>query len=92
MKLKHWGGETEVNVGDKFKWSGGDEWEVIGFTDELTYSSSTIGGTPTVRCKALAEMSGWYKQYSNEDGTVDFCGDSVASAITRGGHQVSASD
>ena len=83
MKLQHWGGEVDVNVGDKFRWSQGDEWEVIAFTSERTYSSSTIGGTPTVRAKCIGDMPAWYAKYRNEDGTVDFCGDSVAAAMSR---------
>ncbi len=82
LELAHSGGKQLVRVGDRFHDSGRDgEWEVIGFTGEVNYSPSGIGGTPTVECKPLTEMSDWWKKWAKPNGNVDWCGDSVACCI-----------
>jgi hypothetical protein len=47
------------------------------------YSPSGFGGTPTLLCKQLAGDTKFYKQYTAHDGTVEWCGDSVAGALAR---------
>lgn len=83
MKIKHWENlEQDVNIGDRFKFEAGDSWEVVAFTGATIYGPAGLMGTPIVRCKSLdKQMPHWLEQYKNEDGTIDFCGDSVAATI-----------
>lgn len=74
---------TEVKVGDRFKWWDGTEWEVVQFTGGRIYSPSGFGGTPTLRCRPLGELNDHFRKYVEADGMVDWCGDSVAGAISR---------
>jgi hypothetical protein len=74
---------TDVNVGDRFKWWDGSEWEIVEFTGQGMYSPSGIGGTPTLKCRPLSEISEHFRKYAEPDGTVDWCGDSVAGALSR---------
>lgn len=69
MKLTCCSGEVEVNVGDRFK-SGDALWEVVRFV------SNFVVITP-IDCL----MPAHYVYHTNDDGTLDFCGDSVAAAM-----------
>jgi hypothetical protein len=76
-------GKVKVEVGDRFRDpSSGIEWEIVGFKGH-TYSPVGIGGTPVVACKPLADiLPVWWRQWLEEpDGTVDWCGDSVAAIL-----------
>lgn len=82
MKVAYSGGEQEVNIGDRFQFASGDPWEIVRHTGEGMYSPSGFGGTPTFACKCLADqIPTQYRQYVEPDGTVEFCGDSIASAM-----------
>lgn len=75
-------GRQLVRVGDKFRdRSSGGDWEVVGFTGEMNYSPSGIGGAPTVRCRCLSNPPEYWQKWMLDDGTVDWCGDSVAACI-----------
>ncbi|WP_041544374.1 MULTISPECIES: hypothetical protein [Chelativorans] len=76
-------GTVEVSTGDRFH-ADGVEWEIVGFTGESIYSPSNIGGTPIVRCRAHPETPPFWARWEEADGTVEWCGDSIASAIIRG--------
>ena len=81
MELACSTGKINAEIGDRFTDHSG-EWEVVSFTDQQTYSPSVIGGTPVVVVKPISmEMPSWFRQYANEDGTIDFCGDSVAASL-----------
>lgn len=81
MELVCSSGKTEASIGDRYTDKDG-EWEIVAFKDERTYSPSNIGGTPIVVVKPIGHpMPSWFVEYSNEDGTIDFCGDSVAAMI-----------
>lgn len=81
MELQCNSGKINAEVGDRFTNHSG-EWEIVSFKDERTYSTSTIGGTPTVIIKPVGmKIPSYFAEYANEDGTLDFCGDSVAAAL-----------
>lgn len=67
-------------MGDRFR-ENDNEWEVVGFPGGQSYSASNLGGTPDVRCKPINGLSGWWKRWEENDGTVVWCGDSVAAAM-----------
>lgn len=81
-KLTGSAGTVDVEVGQRFEDSG-IQWEVVGFTGQRIYSPSGFGGTPIVKCRALTEPSDFWKRYQEDDGTVEWCGDSIASIIIR---------
>ena len=72
-------GATEIAIGTRFQY-GGCAWEVVAFSG-ATYSPSTLGGTPTFRCKPHGTVSKFDAQWMEPDGTIEFCGDSVATMI-----------
>lgn len=72
-------GEVTAAVGDRFT-DKDVEWEIVAFGTTLSYSPSTIGGTPSVFCKTNT-MPSWFKQYIEDDGTLEWCGDSVAAMM-----------
>jgi len=81
-------GEVDAKIGDRFTWpywAPEDErltWEIADFPGGSSYSPSGLGGTPTVACRPIANIvPEWWRQYVKPDGTVDWCGDSIATAI-----------
>ncbi len=80
MKVACSSGTADIEVGTKFK-DGDTEWEVVAFTDGNNYSPSGLGGTPTIRCKPLTAPHAYWKQWMREDGTCDWCGDSIAARV-----------
>lgn len=93
LEIAHSGAEKQrVAVGDRFTWWDNTEWEILGFTGARIYSPSGLGGTPIVRCRQLSGKP--QTQWLNEDGSVDWCGDSVAGALAkpypRNGNQANA--
>jgi hypothetical protein len=84
LKLRCTSGEIVAKVGDHFVDHNG-EWEIVSFKDERTYSPSEIGGTPIVVIKPVGQtMPSWFDRYANNDGTINFCGDTVAAALLDG--------
>lgn len=84
LEIAHSGSSKHtVSIGDQFDWWDGTRWEVVKFTGGSMYSPSGFGGTPTLLCKQLAGDTKFYKQYTAHDGTVEWCGDSVAGALAR---------
>lgn len=83
VKLHCSRGEVTARVGDEFGWFGIGEgrWRIEGFTANRIYSPSGFGGAPIVRCRPLGEVPPYWAQYVNDDGTVDWCGDSVGAAL-----------
>lgn len=81
MMIASSSGSREVNVGDHVDMKHQGKWEVVAIKGPLTYSPASIGGTPTVVCKPLGEFPGFFLKYRNQDGTLDFCGDSIAAAM-----------
>jgi len=81
MKIRCYQGERDVNVGDQVDLDHQGKWEVVGFGTRRMYGPSDIGGTPVEVCKPLGEVISALRQYQNQDGTLDFCGDSIASAL-----------
>ena len=74
-------GSVLVHVGDEFTcWQSG-RWRVEAFTGERTYSPSGFAGTPTVKCRSLGNLPAYWTEYVGGDGTVAWCGDSVAASI-----------
>lgn len=81
MRLVCTSGEVDAQVGERFTDHSG-EWEIVRFKPETIYSPSSLGGTPIVVIKPVGrKMPSWFDQYANDDGTLDFCGDSVAAAL-----------
>lgn len=87
-KLTGPGGTVDVAVGDRFTdRSEGIEWQIAAFTNGRIYSPSGFGGTPIVKCiplRSLDDLPPFLKQYIEEDGTVEWCGDSIATLIIAG--------
>lgn len=74
-------GKITAEVGDRYTDRFG-EWEIVGFSDDRTYSPSSLGGTPNVVVKPVGhDMPAGYEQYAHDDGTIDICGDSVAAMM-----------
>jgi hypothetical protein len=78
-------GTIAAAIGDRFTTAphdGSVTWEIASFPGGWNYSPSGIGGTPTVRCRPVAgKLPDWWQQWMNEDGTCDWCGDSVATLL-----------
>lgn len=76
-------GAITAKVGDRFK-DDGLTWEIVAFSRGSTYSPDSLGGAPCVFCKVIeGEMSDWWKRWLEPDGTVEWCGDSVAVCMAR---------
>lgn len=73
-------GEIVAKIGDRFKDHSG-EWEIVSFGGGFSYSPSSLGGTPNVVLRPMGPMPSWLAKYANADGTIDFCGDSVAASL-----------
>jgi hypothetical protein len=84
MEVAFSGGRHLIKIGDRFHDSdrNGGEWEIVCFAGYGMYSPFGIGGTPTIECKPLSEMSEWWKQWAKPNGNVDWCGDSVAACLS----------
>lgn len=81
MELQCYNGKVNAEVGDRYTDRHG-EWEIVRFSEEMSYSPSILGGVRNVVVKPVGhEMPSGYQQYENDDGTVDICGDSVAAMI-----------
>ncbi len=83
QKLHCTSGSIDCRVGDQFTEPTGCRWKIVSFSDDRTYSPSSIGGTPTVYAKCLGEFPAYFAQWREADGTLGFCGDSVAEMILR---------
>lgn len=81
MKVAHATGEHDANIGDRVTFYDGSTWEVVRLKGGGMYSPSGLGGTPVFACKPIGEIPAHYKQYLEEDGTVNMCGDSLAGAL-----------
>lgn len=84
MKVAFSSGEREVNLGDRFRLmlEPEGEWEVVRMPTRTMYGPSGFGGTPIFGCKLVSgDMPPHYKSYVEPDGTIDFCGDSIAAAM-----------
>jgi hypothetical protein len=82
LKLTCASGDVIAKIGDRFSDHSG-KWEIVSFNlAKYSYSPSTIGGTPTVNVKPIGPMQTWLEKYKLDDGTIEFCGDSVAAALT----------
>lgn len=82
MKVAYSTGTEEINIGDRVQFALGDSWEIVRLDSEGLYSPSGLGGTPCFACKSLGErIPTQYLRYVEPDGTVIFCGDSIASAM-----------
>jgi hypothetical protein len=87
MKVAHFNGEHEVNIGDRFTFATGDSWEIVRLERGTSYSPAGIGGTPAFACKPLGPIPGYCSKYVNKDGTVTFCGDSIAGTMALAAEQ-----
>lgn len=84
LELAYSGGKQFVSIGDQFRdFLSPIRWEVVGWTGDRSYSPSGLGGTPSVACRPLDELTDYWKKYLEPDGTVIWCGDSVASCMAR---------
>lgn len=86
MKIAHARGEEDVNIGDRFEWWDGSRWEIVSFVGRTVYSPSGIGGTGIVALKAVddAPANAKHLKHAEADGTVHWCGDSVAAGLATG--------
>jgi hypothetical protein len=74
-------GSIEAGPGDRFR-DHDVEWEITGWAETTSYSPFGLGGTPDVICKVIeGRMPSYYEEYANEDGTMTFCGDSIAANL-----------
>lgn len=73
MQLTCLSGSIEAQIGDKYSDHNG-QWEVIGFPER--YGEQNV----TVRL-LTGPLPSWFEEYANEDGSIDFCGDSVAACL-----------
>lgn len=81
MELQCSSGKINAEIGDRFTDHSG-EWEIVSFIDQRAYSPSVLGGAAVVVVKPVSmSMPSWFQEYANEDGTIDFCGDSVAASL-----------
>lgn len=75
-------GSIEAEIGDRFGWWDGTEWEIVSLTGERMYSPSGLGGTPIIQCKHLdGKLAGPMLQYTDANGLCEWCGDSVGAAL-----------
>lgn len=74
-------GYHPVSIGDKVNLHGID-W-IIGEPQSSTYSPSGLGGTLCFPCKPVGEVPAMLEQYIEDDGSVVFCGDSIAAQMAR---------
>lgn len=82
MKVHHAQGVHEVEIGDEFDLLMGGRWRVESLVGGGMYSPLGLGGTPVFACRSLdASMPAHARQYVEADGTVHFCGDSIAGAL-----------
>jgi hypothetical protein len=86
MDIAHSGNKKQrVAIGDEFEdRTLGGRWRVIGWSGQHIYSPSGIGGTQCVYCLPLKDMPAHFEKYVRPDGTVEWCGDSVAGCIADG--------
>lgn len=76
-------GAITAKIGDRFV-DGNEAWEIVVFSEQATYSPDSLGGTPCVFVRMVeGEMSDWWKRWLEPDGTVEWCGDSVAVCMAR---------
>lgn len=80
MRLACLSGAIDANIGDRFFDFGG-EWEIVSFKEDEVAYEPFIGAVPTVVVKPINGMPTQCDYYANEDGTIDWCGDSVAAAL-----------
>ncbi len=78
-------GSIVATIGDTFHdVTYGGDWEIVRFDfGDRSYSPSVLGGTFTIRCKPLSDVPPYWRKYIEDDGTVEWCADSVASAMLR---------
>ena len=74
-------GEVVAKVGDRFTVDR-TEWEIVAFGLERIYYPDARGGAPNVFCKPDI-VPGALAQYVETDGTLEWCGDSVAAQMLR---------
>jgi len=76
-------GTIAAKVGDTFHdYTYGGDWRIERFdTGDRLYSPSGLGGTFTVRCTPISDMPPYWQKYLEDDGTVLWCADSVASCM-----------
>jgi len=67
-------GNVEVNPGDQFR-DEHAEWEVVDFIQSDPESDHTV------RCRCLGQLPGHWERWKHGDGTVDWCGDSIAAIM-----------
>lgn len=78
-------GKVDARVGDQFDGGHNGVWEIVRFGDDRSYSPSSLGGCPTVIARPLSgQIPSWFEKYRNSDGTIDWCGDSVAAYLLTG--------
>jgi hypothetical protein len=78
-------GQIGAKLGDRFDGGHNGTWEIVVFRDDVIYSPSVIGGAPTVVARPLSgSVPSWFEKYQNPDGTLDWCGDSVAAYLLSG--------
>ncbi len=84
MLLHHARGQENVEIGDRFEWWDESSWEVVDFVGHGMYSPSGIGGTAIVALRPIGDVPEHYLRHVEEDGTVRWCGDSVAAGLAQG--------
>lgn len=76
-------GTHPVTIGSTV-WLQGVEWR-IGDVDGFTYSPSSIGGVQSFRCYPVTgAVPDKLARYAEDDGSVVFCGDTIAAQLARG--------
>jgi len=76
------GGKHPVKLGQTVRLNG-INW-LIHEPDGYFYSPSSIGGVMSFRCIPLGKVPSTIEQYVERDGTVVYCGDTIAAQLARG--------
>ena len=77
------GGTQPVTPGETV-WMHDIEWIIGEPSGERFYSPSSLGGALTFPCKPASNVVPFQlRKYIEEDGSIIFCGDSIAAALAR---------
>jgi len=74
-------GSVTAKLGDTFHYRNMD-WEIVGFSREMSRDSTHAGENPNVRCRFSGEHAPiGLERFVVLDNCIDFCGDSIAAQL-----------
>ena len=83
-------GSVTAKLGDTFRYRDMD-WEIVGFSREMSRDSTHAGENPNVRCRFAGERAPTgLERFVVLDNCIDFCGDSIEIAARGKDNSVAA--